>query len=37
MRFFVAATAKHLKEQGGIKEQMLTSLFVHSDNAAQHF
>jgi hypothetical protein len=37
MRFFVAATAKHLKEQEGIKEQMLTSLFVHSDNAAQHF
>ncbi len=37
MHFFVAATVKHLKEPGVIKEQMLTSLFVHSDNAAQHF
>ncbi len=37
MRLFVAATVKHLKEQGVIKEQRLTSLFVHSDNAAQHF
>ena len=37
MRFFIAATVKHLKEQGVIKEQMLTSLFVHWDNAAQHF
>ena len=37
MRFFVATTVKHLDEQVVIKEQMLTSLFVHSDNAAQHF
>jgi hypothetical protein len=28
---------KNLEEQGVIKDQMLTSLFVHSDNAAQHF
>ena len=38
MRFFVvAATLRHLKKQGFIEEQMLTSLCVHSDNAAQHF
>ena len=42
MRHFVAATVAHLKKQtvNGVplfEAQMLTTLCVHSDNAAQHF
>jgi hypothetical protein len=42
MRHFVAAAVRHLKEQtvGGVslfEAQQLKQLFVHSDNAAQHF
>ena len=42
MRHFVAATVVHLKKQtvNGVplfEAQMLTTLCVHSDNAAQHF
>ena len=42
MRHFVAAAVSHLKEQtvGGVslfEAQQLKRLFVHSDNAAQHF
>jgi hypothetical protein len=42
MRTFVTATVKHLKQQTVeevplFKAQLLQRLFVHSDNAAQHF
>ena len=42
MRHFVAASVAHLKQQtvGGVplfQAQMLRRLFIHSDNAAQHF
>ena len=42
MRHFVAATVAHLKKltMNGVplfEAQMLTTLCVHSDNAAQHF
>jgi hypothetical protein len=42
MRHFVAESIRHLRGQtvGGIplfEAQMITRLFLHSDNAAQHF
>ena len=42
MRHFVAVSVAHLKQQtvGGVplfQAQMLRRLFIHSDNAAQHF